>query len=304
MKRRMSVLLVIALVLGMSSFVAAHDPPGELFFMVQFPDNAVPTIDGDFGDWSIVPDNPYAIGQDKLFDPAQFQQAGRGQFDPSDINIRHRMGWNDSFNKIYFATEIFDNVHSIDRADPARHWYDDNWEVGVNPDATPSEEHSRNVEDIPINDFFYKFVVPPLGGIYSSMEPVGDLAWLQDGGEFIEFGWSFTGEQFGESTYRYELAVTPIESMPRDNATTEDQVVEHNLEEEEIIHISLTVGDIDEPTTGDFVLESYQGFWTLSPESCCTATNDFVMAPVEPSIADLSATAVEEVTWGQIKAGF
>jgi hypothetical protein len=291
----MSVLLVIALVLGMSSFVAAHDPPGELFFMVQFPDNAVPTIDGDFGDWSIVPDNPYAIGQDKLFDPAQFQQAGRGQFDPSDINIRHRMGWNDSFNKIYFATEIFDNVHSIDRADPARHWYDDNWEVGVNPDATPSEEHSRNVEDIPINDFFYKFVVPPLGGIYSSMEPVGDLAWLQDGGEFIEFGWSFTGEQFGESTYFYELAVTPIWGLPRENATPENTEF-MDLEENDVVHLSIAMGDLE---SGD----EYQGFWTLTAEGSNTSVTDFIATPPDPALGE-PTTAVEGTTWGAIKAGF
>ena len=92
--------------------------------------------------------------------------------------------------------------------------------------------------------------------------------------------------------------------MPRAADVSEDQAVEHDLEEEEIIHISLTVGDIDEPSPEWQGLDSYQGFWTLSPESCCTATNDFVMAPVEPSIQALSETAVEEVTWGQIKAGF
>jgi hypothetical protein len=291
----MSVLLVLAFVLSLPSLSAAHDPPGELFFLVQFPDDAVPTIDGDHGDWSIVPDNPYTIRSDKLFDPAQFQQAGRGQFDPSDVNIRHRLGWNDSFNKIYFATEIFDNIHNIDREDPARHWYDDNWEVGVNPDHTPSEEHSRNVADIPINDFFYKFVVPPLGGVYQSLEPIGDLAWLQDGTDYVDFGWSFTGEQFGESTYFYELAVIPIWALPRENATPENTQF-MDLEENDVIHISIAMGDLE-------VGDTYQGFWTLTAEGSNTSVTDFVAAPLDPSLGD-PGTAVEGTTWGAIKAGY
>jgi hypothetical protein len=40
----------------------------------------------------------------------------------------------------------------------------------------------------------------------------------------------------------------------------------------------------------------------MSPEMCCTGTNDVVLAPMEPSLESLSATAVESVSWGQIKA--
>ena len=72
-----------------------------------------------------------------------------------------------------------------------------------------------------------------------------------------------------------------------------------DLAENEIIHTSVTVGDFDEACT-ECALESYQGFWTMSPESCCTGTNDVVLAEMEPSLA--SATAVEAVSWGQIKA--
>ncbi len=295
MRGKWSVLFVLALVLSLPSLAAAHDPPGELFFLVQFPDDRVPTVDGDHSDWNIVPDNPYTVRSDKLFDPAQFQAAGRGEFDPSDVNVRHRLGWNDSQNKIYFATEIFDNIHNTDREDPARHWNDDNWEVGVNPDHTPSEEHSRNVDDIPINDFFYKWVVPPVGGIYQSLEPIGDLEWLQDGTEYVQFGWSFTGEQFGESTYFYELSVIPIWALPRENATPENTDF-MDLEENDVIHISIAMGDIDNAN-------DYQGFWTFTAESSNTSVTDFVAAPLDPNLGE-GGTAVEGTTWGAIKAGF
>lgn len=40
----------------------------------------------------------------------------------------------------------------------------------------------------------------------------------------------------------------------------------------------------------------------MSPENCCTATNDVVLAELEPSLAEMAETAVEDVSWGQIKA--
>ncbi|MDA0334253.1 MAG: hypothetical protein O2782_03715 [bacterium] len=295
--------LILSASLVIAVAVSAHNPPGELFFAAQFPDNLVPTMAGNLADWDIVPIDPYTIRNDRLYSPvAEIQPVGRGEIDASDMNIRHVVGWNENLNKIYVMSEVFDNIHNNDRQDAARFNHDDAWEVEVNPDHTPTEEH--NQAEQPANNFSYKWAVPPVEGQYQFYRPNAALSWLVDGSQWVDFGWGFSGDQFGESTYRYELAVTPIESMPRDNAITESQAVVHNLDEEEIIHISITVGDIDEPTTGDFVLESYQGFWTLSPESCCTGTNDFVMAPVEPSIAALSATAIEEVTWGQIKAGF
>ena len=64
--------------------------------------------------------------------------------------------------------------------------------------------------------------------------------------------------------------------------------------------MSVTMGDIDVEQAN----HQYQGFWSMSPESCCKGVNDFVMAPVEDSVAELSATAVEATSWGQIKAGY
>ena len=41
-----------ALVMGLCGTSFGHAPPGELFFAVQFPDNLVPTMDGDLSDWT------------------------------------------------------------------------------------------------------------------------------------------------------------------------------------------------------------------------------------------------------------
>lgn len=302
MKRRVIAVLSTLFVLCLAIAASGHNPPGELFFAVQFPDNAVPAMDGNISDWAIVPADPYTVRNDRLYSPvADIQPVGRGEIDASDINIRHLIGWNDRRNKLYFMTEVFDNVHNADREDPAAFWSDDAWEVEVDPDHTPTEEH--NLEGQPVNNISYKWAVPPVDGSYQYYRPLANLTWLVDGSEWVDFGWGFEGEQFGESTYHYELAITPIQSMPNDEATALDGVQVHDLEENEIFHLSVTVGDFDEPCT-ECALESYQGFWTMSPESCCTGTNDWVMAELDPQLVAAVGTAVEQVSWGQIKAGF
>lgn len=294
MKRSIAMGLTVVFVLGLASLAGAHSPPGELFFLVQFPDNAVPTIDGDLSDWNIVPESPYVLRADKMFDPAQFNEAGRGELDLSDFNPVHILGWNENFNKIYFANQIFDNIHNIDRENPAYHWNDDNWEVEVNPTHLAAEE--QNLADEPVNRIAYKWVVPPLEGVYQSIEPIGDLTWLSDGTDYVSYGWSFDGEMYGESTYYYELSVSPIASLPRENATPENTEF-YDLEEDDVIHISIFNGDIE---SGD----DYQGFWGTTPESSNIALNDFVCAPMDQQLLDaIGTTAVEGVSWGQIKAG-
>jgi hypothetical protein len=296
MKRRIALLCGVFLILG-SSLANAHLPEGELFFAAQFPDNVVPRMDGDLSDWDILPDSPYSFRNDRLYDPAQFQEAGRGEIDVSDILIWNRFGWNLNNNEIYMSTQVFDNVHNIDRAFGDCHCLDDNWEIEVNPDHSPTAE--QNNEGNPVNNISYKWVVPPLEGVYQSIEPIGDLAWLSDDTEYVDFAWAFTGEQFGESTYYYELRIIPIDALPRENATPENTDF-HTLFEEDVVHISMTIGDIDVEQAN----HAYNGFWAISPQGCCTGVNDFVMAPLEDSVADFAATAVENTSWGQIKAGF
>jgi hypothetical protein len=42
----------------------------------------------------------------------------------------------------------------------------------------------------------------------------------------------------------------------------------------------------------------------MSPEMCCTGTNDVVLAEMEPSLMEEASTAVDIVSWGQIKAAY
>ena len=286
----MKKLVVFSVVIGLVSIGSAHQPEGEIFFVVQFPDAWVPTIDGESSDWDIVPEN-YAIGIDKLYDPSQFQEAERGGADVSDMNITHRVGWNDNFNKLYFATTVFDNVHNTDRADPGPFYKDDALEVEVNMDHSAREDQNTEVA----NRIAYKFAVPPIEGAYAFSRPIaGVTEWLFPGSEWLDFGWSFTGEQFGESTYTYELSLTPFESFPLDTETALDGAIVWDMEEGDLIHLALGVGDIDE---GD----DYWGFWSTSPTAWNT---DFVLEEIDPALERNIETAVESGTWARIKAQF
>ena len=286
--------LILSASLVIAVAVSAHNPPGELFFAAQFPDNLVPTMDGNLADWDIVPIDPYTIRNDRLYSPvAEIQPVGRGEIDASDMNIRHVFGWNDNLNKIYVMSEVFDNIHNNDRQDAARFNHDDAWELEVNADHTPTEEH--NVTDEPANNFSYKWAVPPVEGQYQFYRPNASLSWLLDGSKWVDFGWGFSGDQFGESTYFYELAVTPIWGLPRENATPENTEF-MDLEENDVVHLSIAMGDLE---SGD----EYQGFWTLTAEGSNTSVTDFIATPPDPALGE-PTTAVEGTTWGAIKAGF
>jgi len=299
MRKSFFLLVALGLVLGWAGSSTAH--LDDIFFIIQFPDQAVPTIDGDHSDWEIAPTNPYTIGNDKIYDPSQRHELGRGELDASNCNIRHRVGWNDTFNKLYFATEVFDNFHKTNREDPGKFFKDDAWEVNVNYDHTFEEEQNQDFA----NGFAWKFAVPPIEGAYFFFRPgkLKGITWLVPGTEYTDFAYTFTGEEFGECTYYYELAITPFESMPLDEATSQEGAVIADLEEGEVIHVQIDVSDPDDDApTGNTI----KGFWSTEPGPYTgTPNTDFVLTELDPQmLANLEATSVETDTWGRIKSQF
>ena len=282
--------LAAFLIVGLVAVAGAHKPEGELFFAFQFNDDSVPVIDGNHSDWSFIPADPYEIRNDRLFSPAaSIRDVGRGAADPSEANIRHRIGYNANDEFLYFSTEMFDDYHDIDREDPGSLWRDDDWEVRVNPSAVSAEEH--NPEGEPVNKIIYVHAVPPLEGVYERILPGEDKDWMVDGGGNLEFGWSFTGEMLaGEGTYYYEMKLRPVVALGETAEDTEWM----DMEEGEQLHLNVTMADTDAPQPA-----TYNGFWAISPGPGNNPEVDFVLAPLD----DVEQTAVEEVSWGMIKAG-
>jgi len=293
MVKRISILAIAALVVGgLAGMASAHKPEGEKYFAFQFEDAAVPVIDGQFNDWAFVPEF-YRIRGDRIFSPNKdIRDAGRGVYDPSEVNIVHMFGFNPNDEFLYIATEMFDDYHDIDRENAGNLWRDDDWEVRINATALPEAEH--NLEGEPVNFITYVHAVPAVEGIFERILPGEDKEWMVGGGGNLEFGWSFTGEMLaGESTYFYEMKLRPIIALGDTEAETEWM----DLEEGEELHVNITNADTDAPQPA-----TYNGFWALSPGPSNNPEVDLVLDEIDPDVEQIPGTAVESSSWGLIKA--
>jgi len=263
----------------------AHEPADTEYLVYQFADGNTPDADGDLSDWDIVPDS-YTIGNDKIYGTIdQGAGTGVGLSDPSDLNMTHRVGWNENANRLYVVTTVFDNLH--DRTGEGCFCTDASYDLEVNMDH--SAHADENPEDF-VNRIAYKYAVPPVDGAYAFSRPVAAVAdaWLFPGSEWLDFGWSFTGEEFGESTYTYEQSIVPIESFAWDGS--EGSAVVWDLEEGDLFHLAIGVGDVDVPS------DAYHVFWSTSPTAW---TTDFVLDEMIDTL-----TAVENDSWARIKAQY
>lgn len=297
----MKKILTIALAsLGLVVAAEAHEPPGELLVAVNFPDANVPVIDGDPSEWAPVPLEQYGILSESLFSIHGFagENVDRGGLDASSMQIRHIVGWNDATNNVYITSRVFDDIHVTQRQDPGKFFWDDSVEYELN--AAHQARDDLNPGD-DATSFSYKFAFPVYQETFEWYRPILNLPWMTSGSQYIEIAHSFTGDEFGESTYDYELRILPIERMPRSDEATEDQVEIHDLSESELIHITLTVNDVD---GGDGDGDNRIGMWSTNPISCCHAGQDLLLTPIDASIDWGTGTSVEANSWGRIKAQF
>ncbi|MEZ6146744.1 MAG: hypothetical protein R3B91_15270 [Planctomycetaceae bacterium] len=79
--------------------------PDVEFQVFQFPADQIPRIDGDAGDWSIVPDS-YAIGTDQLRETVM--DIG-DRHNPDDLDVTVKVGWVKGLNQLYFLYEANDD---------------------------------------------------------------------------------------------------------------------------------------------------------------------------------------------------
>ena len=299
--------LFLVLGIGIASIAQAHDPPDLLLLAVQFPDTNVPVIDGFDDDWSAIPVDQYGIFAETTYPVGASTREGRalefasqGEIDPSDMNFRHLLGWSDSQNMFYVTTSVYDDLHVTNRQDPGRFYWDDSYEMGLNADHTNIDD--QNSGDV-ANGFYYKYALPPKDGAFEFFRPNVNLPWLVNGTRYVEIAWSFTGEEFGESTYIYEIRILPIAQMPLSDEATEDQVVVWDFEEGQIIHWGNMVTDVD-VLTGD--ADHRHGQWSTSPGGTAgRPVSDVLLSPIDPGIEwPEPTTAVEAESWGRIKAQY
>ncbi len=79
----------------------AFDRPDVTFKVFQFPHDQIPRIDGDAGDWAMVPDS-YAVDGSQLLDDEHQPMLPP---DPKECTVRVKVGWVKGLNRLYFLYE-------------------------------------------------------------------------------------------------------------------------------------------------------------------------------------------------------
>ena len=257
MSKRSGFLIVLGLAVCLSGDVEGHLPADFTYFAFQFADTYLPAIDGDLSEWDIVP-NAYMIHGEDLHNALHGRPARR--MDPTDLALRSFCGWNDSLNRLYFMAEISDDIHQTDRTDPQCNWMDDCWEIVIDANHSGgrhawfsdlTEEESKRLEGS--QGTHYIVAEPPIQGV--DFTSGNASTWTSEPGEWFDIGWDFTGDEFGESTYYYELFIYPFDDL---NWKGPDVSVHHDLREGEIIGVGWSFADFDASS------DRFDDYWTLS----------------------------------------
>lgn len=270
--------LVLLLVFSCSAF--ALERPGVEYKIYQFPADKIPRIDGDGGDWPIVPAS-YAIGMDQLRETVH----GKGdQFDLKDLDVSVKVGWVKGLNRLYFLYEASDDYWDFRRAD--RH--NDIFELVVDGDLSGGPLISTMHPHVGIDkgEAFFSF-----HGVhaqnYHIFTPAPDRDWVFVWGcqPWIKelpwanaaYNYNFKHGEAGKLTL--EFWITPFDYAPYEGPA---RSVESKLEENKVIGMSWSVLDYDDVDAKD-----NEGFWNLSHKTTMYGdANDLVAFRLMPLEAE------------------
>ncbi len=121
----------LILFLSFPAILFALAYPDTVLKVFQFPADKIPRIDGDPGDWDIVPEK-YVYGTDMLIDVEDGRNAA---VDVRDCAVQVTVGWVKGLNRLYFLYEAYDNYW--DFAETGLH--NDMFEISVDGDLSGGE---------------------------------------------------------------------------------------------------------------------------------------------------------------------
>ena len=290
MKKCLISLVALSFVVGFVGMAAGVDI-GEMQYVFQFPDGMTPTIDGDISDWDIVPEL-YWIHEENMV-----QDEGI-EFDPSDHNMKFAWGWNDTENRIYFATWIYDDSYM--ESGEYFSIYVDASHSKLGPDAiyvtSPDEEKERWFWALANK---YYFLRPEKGTTmysYNTTDPDWDCMppYGDHGLQFLDGALGSNGP----STVTAEMMVTPWEDLNSQSGETAAESLPKSkildLTENELIGIELAKSDTDVDEDRDYRTVFAAGYYADN----AGLWGDWLLSPLEEGLA------VESATWGRIKSSF
>ena len=263
---------------------AALDRPGTTFKVFQFPPNMIPRIDGNAGDWKMVPES-YAIGMDQLVDDTDKTRKP----DPRNLDVKVKVGWVKGLNRLYFLYEAYDNYW--DFAQPGLH--NDTFELVVDGDLSggPLIERFQPTKELSERDAHFS-----MHGVqaqnYHIMTPAVGKDWALAWGcnayvknlPYANAAYSYNFKPGEPGRLTLEFWITPFDYAGCEGP---QRAVESVLTENKLIGMAWAVMDYDNPAS-----ESHS-FWNLSRQHTMYGKADelvgFRLMPLEPELRKFDA---------------
>jgi len=297
MRKSLMALIAIGLVCGLTGGASAHI--GEkvyLLFEVSEADLAdIDLRDVSVSDWEDVVGEASIVTTDMYQDPTVGDGA---QYDPADLDYRIWLAWNENLNTIWMGMERIDDVYinEYTGGDLGSLWQHDAIEFMLDGDHTggdytgsADENWTDEEKDLNNNRTAQQFVA-------IADAPDGrHVGYLGKGSDWVnavplaDGGGGSIGD--GPVTNIIEFYVTPFDDLIWNSP---DDSVPSDLTDGKIIGLQISAQDFDTAPT------EYRAFHTLSGQA---ATWRYAERFVDARLVCVGgATAVEEDSWGRIKA--
>ncbi len=292
----------IVLVFFFGILLSAFSNPEKEYRIFQFPMHMMPRIDGDFGDWEMVPDS-YAIGLDQLMDT----KFGRGtDLDPKDYDIQVKVGWVKNLNRLYFYVEAYDDYWDFKdnglRQDIFEVVVDGNLSGG--PIVKKSNANSRRIskEELHFKSHGthaqnYHIFTPAQNKDWAMIW--GNTPWIKEFPYFNAVD-DYNFKHSGSGKFKMEFWITPFDHA---DISGYDRSVETKLTENGIIGLGWCILEYDGGTMESFMNLSHDSRMVFDADFL----NIFRLMPLEtkylPSIqADWSFLEIDRnKRWIQFK---
>lgn len=236
----------------------ALDRTNEIFKIFQFPADQIPRVDGDPGDWNLVPTS-YTIRTMQLQD-----DNGRHLVtDASTPKIQLKVGWVKGLNRLYFLYEAEDDYW--DFALPSLH--NDTLEVVVDGDLSGGPLIEKFSPAKPVisqwETYFtlhgthaqnYHIFTPHAGKDWCMAW--GPMQWIK-ALPYANAAQKFSFRPGERGRYTLEFWITPFDYAGAEGPV---RAVESQLAENKLIGLSFALIDYDDVRSGD----TNNGFWNLS----------------------------------------
>ncbi|MDQ8203222.1 PKD domain-containing protein [Pelagicoccus sp. SDUM812003] len=253
--------------------------PKTEFPIFQFPADAIPRIDGDGEDWSMVPER-YVVGTAELWEDSGKHEGLK----PESLDISVKVGWVKGLNRLYFLYEAYDDYWDFSLPGLKN----DTFEIVVDGDLSggPLITRFRENEDRLSEADAWRSMHGVHAQNYHIFTPAKDKDWT------MLWGPAQWLKELPYSNYAYDYDFQPGESgkltlefwiTPFDYAGAEgpERSVPSILEENKLIGLCWAIIDYD-----DVDSDRNNGFWNLSrSHTMYGKANELVafrLMPLEP----------------------